>query len=126
MRQVREDAERGDKFAQYRLGHAFQTGSGVLQDYELAAVWLRKSATQGVAEAQFSLAILYRDGLGMPRDLVEAHKWLNLAAARLTGAAQTQAAGLRDQVTAQLTPAEVTEAQRRAREWMAAFEDRRP
>jgi len=162
MRQLREAAERGDKSAQSRLGYAYGTGSGVPQDYELAALWFRKAAAQGQMDAQHSLAIMNKDGLGMPKDdnhaaqlflqaaeqghataqvylaeiyyrgrglsvdWVEAHKWLNLAAARLTGDDQKQAAGFRDQVAGQLLPAQLADAQRRAREWMEAFEKRRP
>ena len=162
LRALREAAERGDKAAQYQLGYAYGRGTGVPQDYELAALWLRKAAAQGLGDAQHLLAVMHRDGLGMPKDdvqaaqlfrqaaeqgqpvaqiylaeyfadgkgvfkdMVEAHKWLNLAAARLTGDDQKQAAGFRDQIAAQLTPAQLVEAQKRAREWMAAFEKRSP
>jgi hypothetical protein len=162
MRQLRDAAERGDKAAQQQLGYAYGTGTGVPQDYELAALWFRKAAAQGSMEAQYALATMHRDGLGMlkddakafelfrmsaeqgypaaqsnlgnayytgrgaPVDFVEAHKWLNLGAARLTGDAQKQSAALRDEIGAKLTPAQLADAQRRAREWMEAFEKRRP
>ena len=58
--------------------------------------------------------------LGVPQDDIEAHMWLNIAASRLTGEMREQAASLRDEVAALLTPADRREAQRRARGWTAA------
>ena len=67
---------------------------------------------------------MYANGLGVPKDLVEAHKWRNLAASRSTGDAQRRYAEARDAMAKQMTPAQLTEAQRLAREWQAAFEER--
>jgi hypothetical protein len=53
----------------------------------------------------------------VPQDYVEAHMWLNLAASRERGAFQKAYASERDSLTDQMTPAQIAEAQRRAREW---------
>jgi hypothetical protein len=54
------------------------------------------------------------------QDFVQAHKWLNLAAARLgTGEKEKLDAALRerDALAAKMTPAQIEEAQKLAREW---------
>ena len=46
--------------------------------------------------------------------------WLNLAASRSTGAERERTVTARDSVAERLTPTDLSEAQRRAREWHAA------
>ena len=53
---------------------------------------------------------------GVASDLVEAHKWFNLAAA----AGHEEAAWCRADISDEMTAREIAEAQRRAREWLAA------
>jgi len=60
---------------------------------------------------------MYDNGRGVPQDNVHAYMWFNLAAARLTGEERAQAVELRDQASARMTPDQLAEAQRRAREW---------
>jgi TPR repeat protein len=67
---------------------------------------------------------MYFDGQGVPQDYVLAHKWLNLAAAQ-GGMRSDTAVKARDNVASQMTPEQIAEAQRLAREWMAAFEKRK-
>ena len=70
-------------------------------------------ADKGNALAQFSLGFIYEKGLGMPQDYVRAHMWFSLAAAQGTkGAAEW-----RDRLAARMSPAQITEAQKLAREW---------
>ena len=52
-------AGKGDPKAQYFLGHLYEKGKGVTQDYALAAGYLRQSAVQGCAEAQNDLGACY-------------------------------------------------------------------
>ena len=61
----------------------------------------------------FSLGQIYQEGLGTGQDPVQAHLYYNLAAA----AGHPQAAGQRAQVETGLSPDQVLEAQRLAREW---------
>ncbi len=49
----------------------------------------------------------------MPQDVVQAHLWVNLAAVRGLETART----LRDRLAEKMTPAQLDEAQRLAREW---------
>ena len=86
--------------------------------------WSRKAAEQGDAFAQFNLGVAYANGQGVPQTYVEAHKWRNLAASRASAEKQKQYAEARDEVAALMTPAQLAEAQKLAREWLAAFQKR--
>jgi uncharacterized protein len=56
---------------------------------------------------------MYANGRGVPQDYIIAHMWLNLAAASGDKNAVTN----RDRVAALMTPTQVAEAQKLAREW---------
>ena len=86
---VRQAAEHGDVKAQGQLGHLYETGSGVRQDYGEAAAWYRKGAEGGDAEAQKNLAVLYAEGRGVTKDLREAVKWYRKAANQGNAEAQS-------------------------------------
>jgi TPR repeat protein len=78
------------------------------------------SAEQGDAVAQYNLAVMYDSGRGVLQDYVLAHKWYNLAASHYaTWEADigASAARSRDRLTVRMTPAQIAEAQRMAREW---------
>ena len=110
-------AHGGNARAQAYLGHMFQYGRGVPQNYTEAAYWYRRAAEQGNDAAQYSLGLLYDKGFGVREDYVEASKWLNLAAAVAPPAAREYRARLRDAVTTKLTRGQLAEARRRALEW---------
>lgn len=75
------------------------------------------AAAQGDISAYFDLGVAYSTGShGVNSDLIEAHKWFNLAAVAGHGEAQLCRADISDEMTAR----EIAEAQRRAREWIAA------
>lgn len=83
------------------------------RDYSTALYELEPLAAQGDGRAQYLVGIIYRDGLGVQPDYVTAYAWLHVAAAR----GQPQAASARDGMSWRLTPSEIDEAQRLAREW---------
>ena len=56
---------------------------------------------------------MYWKGLGVGQDYVKAHMWYYLAAS----VGQRGARKDRDRVAEQMTPSQITEAQRRARDW---------
>jgi uncharacterized protein len=63
---------------------------------------------------------MYDEGRGVPQDYVQAHKWYNLAASRFPTSAKEfrdRAVGNRDAIAAKMTPAQIAEAQKLAREW---------
>ena len=95
---------------------------GVPQDAAEAVQWYRLAAEQGLADAQYNLGVMYANGEGVPQDNVEAHMWLNLAASQFTGEQRERTVAARDRVAERMTPADLSEAQRRAREWHAAHQ----
>jgi TPR repeat protein len=75
------------------------------------------AAAQGDIGAYYDLGVAYSTGShGVDCDLIEAHKWFNLAAVNGHGEAQMCRADISEEMTAR----EIAEAQRRAREWIAA------
>ncbi len=95
-------------------------------DYTEAAKWYRLAAEQSNAEGQRGLGSMYVAGQDVPQDYVLAHKWINLANARGGMSVDTTVtAELRDHVASKVTPEQIAEAQRLAREWTAAFEKRK-
>ena len=71
-----------------------------------------------MAEAQYNLGFMYGKGLDVPQDWVQAHIWLNLAASRYPpGGGRDKAVKNRDIVAKMMTPAQISEAQKLAREW---------
>ena len=61
---------------------------------------------------------MYAWGTGVPQDYVQAHMWFNLAVSRSrSGEAYDTAAELRDAFADLMTPAQIAEAQKLARQW---------
>jgi uncharacterized protein len=119
LKWYRKAAEQGHARAQYHLGVMFDTGEGVPQDYGQAIKWYRKAAEHGLAVAQSNLGAMYGLGLGVPQDYVQALMWFDLAAAQ--GYSEGQK-GM-DLVTNEMTPAQIAEAKRLAREWKPKGQD---
>ncbi len=92
-------------------------------DNSLAALRIRANA--GDADAQFDLGWRYTTGEGVPKDYVEAHKWRNLAAAHASAENQKPWADARDRLEKMMAPQQLADAQKRASEWQAAFEQRK-
>ena len=110
-------AEQGVAYAQRSLSLIYsEGGDGVPQDYAEVVKWARLAAEQGDATAQGILGACYRDGSGVLQDYVLAHMWLNLAASRYS-AFQAETREERERVASKMTPEQIAEAQRLAREW---------
>jgi TPR repeat protein len=105
-------AEAGDTRAQYNLGLMYSYGHGVAQDYPQAAHWYTKAAEAGDTRAQYNLGLMYYSGTGVPQDFVLAHMWTNLAAVKNNNYVKARGA-----VEINMTPSQIAEAQRLAREW---------
>jgi hypothetical protein len=119
----RKAAEQGNDFAQRFLGVMYEQGEGVPQNYAEAVMWYRRAAGQGYALAQFALGMMYDAGRGVPQDYVQAHAWYNLGASRFSASEKKErdvAVKSRDEVASKMTPAQIAEAQRLAREWKPA------
>lgn len=118
VRWIRFVAEQGDADALFNLAIMYYNGQGVPQDYVEAVKWFSKAAEQGVPEAQYNLGLMYFNGQGVPQDYVEAHFWSNLAAAQ----GYKEAIRNRDIMAKKMTPADISMALARAREWLEAHQ----
>ena len=110
LREWRPLAEQGDAGAQLNLGFMYDNGYGVSQDYEEAVKWYLRAAEQGSDRAQYNLGLMYDVGYGVPQDFVRAHMWYDIAGVEV-------AISYRDYVAREMTPAQIAEAQKLAREW---------
>lgn len=91
------------------------------QDYVKARQWHEQAAAQGDAWAQNNLGVMYQFGQGVPQDYVRAYMWFNIASAHWTDnptdSPKKLAAENRDKIARRMTPTQVAEAQKLAREW---------
>jgi hypothetical protein len=99
--------------AEFDLGVSYHRGIGVLKDDKEAIRRFRSAAEQAYPEGQAALGELYEEGRGVPQDYVQAYMWFNLAA--VSGNADI--IEKRDSIVTKMTPAQVAEAQRLARDW---------
>jgi hypothetical protein len=83
--------------------------------YELPEIELALAGSAPIGGgALFELGMMYAAGNSVPVDLVSAHKWFNLAAMK----GYADAARLRREIAAEMTDAEIGQAQLAAREWL--------
>jgi len=113
LRWFKKAALQGHPLAQYNAGYMNEKGEGTSQDYVEAARYYRRAAEQGNQLAQYNLGNMYEKGQGVLPDEVQALMWYNLAAIQ----GETKARAARDRVTVWMTPAQIAEAQRLAREF---------
>lgn len=113
VRWYRLAADQGDASAQHSLGAMYDKGRGVPQNHAEAVRWYRLAAEHGDATAQSFLGLMYDIGSGVPQDYVVAHMWFNLAAAQ----GYENAIKYRDEAASKMTPDQIAEAQRLARDW---------
>ena len=112
LREWKPLAEQGYALAQNNLGVMYEKGQGVSQNYKTAVKWYTLAAEQGYALAQFNLGVMYDKGEGVLQYYVSAHMWGNLGASN----GSENGAKLRDLVAKKMTPADISKAQRLARE----------
>jgi TPR repeat protein len=83
------------------------------RDYATAVRLIRPLAEQGDANAQYTLGVFYDNGLGVPQDRTRSYMWFDLSAAQ----GREGAAAFRDLIARRMTPVQIAEAQKLAREW---------
>ena len=105
-------AEQGDAKSQFNLGVMYQKGRGVTQNDKTAVKWYRLAAEQGVGDAQGNLGVMYAFGDGVLKDYIYAHMWGDIAATNGNELGEK----LRDTFEKKMTPAQIAEAQKLARE----------
>lgn len=106
-------AASGNADAQYFLGALYYLGEGVSKDYASALLWYRRAAAQGDSNAQYSLGVMYAAGEGVPKDTGKAMMWFMLAAQ----SGLPSAVKFKDLLVQSMTPDEIDQARRLAREW---------
>jgi uncharacterized protein len=121
---LRKASDQGDAEAQIGLGLLYNGGASKsssawmrerigIRNAAEAVKWYRRAANQGNVTAQVLLGGMYLVGEGVPQDFVAAHMWYDLAAAH----GDTSAAEQRQRIATLMTPAQIAEAQKLAREW---------
>lgn len=91
----------------------YYRGLGVTKDHAQAARWFGRAAEQEMANSQYYLADMYGIGDGVPRDAVTSMMWWILAAEH----GDDRALQFRDFIAGAMSPEELAEAERLAREW---------
>lgn len=126
---IEKFAKSGSSVAQFSLGvmnypigdEAFDgtiRNPGATGNLQEALSWYRRAADQGDFDGLVALGIAYSEGLGVPQDYVEAHKIFNVAASRVKyGDMRADIMKRRDDLAVKMTPTQIAEAQKLAREW---------
>ena len=112
LREWKPLAEQGNASAQKNMGVLYNNGKGVPQDYKTAVKWYRLAAEQGNAHAQMQLGAKYALGQGVPKNYVRADMWYIIAESK----GDKDATIDRNIVTKLMTPDQIAEAQKLARE----------
>ena len=113
VRWWRAAAEHDQMYAQVLLAVSYEVGTVVPQDMKLAVYWYTRAANNGYRLGALQLGRLYSFGKGVPRDLVQSHMWYNLSAS----AGNEDAGKARDALERSMTPVQIAEAERFARDW---------
>jgi TPR repeat protein len=104
----------------YKLCELSEEGHGLPQDYQEALRWCGLAADHGHGRAMFVLGRLYHMAHGVPQDFVRAHMWYNLATAN----GYSEAKRWRDRLADDMSPRQIAEAQKLAREWNVRMSSR--
>jgi len=138
-------AELGDAEAQDRLGDLYEAGSQqTLKDFDMAARYFAQSAQQANDYGMMSLGLAFIRGQGVEQNKVQAYFWLSLSNLRKSvstgiGLARLQLlqrtpgyesygddmldrSTVRDELAQTMTPQEIAEAQRLARDWLPSYQ----
>jgi len=108
-------AQKGNEKAQYMVGWMHTNAKGVPQDDKLAVNWYSLAAEQGYGPAQTNLGYMFATGRGVKENNIQAYIWWDVAASQ-----QAEKAAQNVYVAkAKLTPEEVSQAQRLARDCVA-------
>lgn len=88
-------------------------GLRIPQNDAEGAKWNLYAAERGDDRYQYRIGLMYEEGRGVPRDYVRAYMWYSIASSN----GESAAAYHRDQVGEKMTPDQIAEAQRLAKEW---------
>lgn len=117
-------ADQGQAGAMRELAKMYELGvAGVARDSATANRWYDKAANRGDAQAQMGLGLKYAAGAGVPKDLVTACTWVTLADRGIffdnEDANHAEAKKAKATLVAQMSPTEVSMAEKRALQFSA-------
>ena len=117
-------ADQGQAGAMRELAMMYEKGTaGVPVDQATANRWYDKAANRGDAQAQMGLGLKYAAGAGVPKDLVKAYTWLTLADRGIffdnEDASHAEAKKAKGVLVAQMSPTEVSSAEKQALQFSA-------
>ena len=113
-------ADKGNAEARTLLGAMYWSGEGVPRDHKEAARLYLLAANQGYARAQNDIGFMLGFEGSPPHDDIEAYKWIALAVKGYTAKNQDRLDQARKDLAtlaARMTPAQIAEAERRAKAW---------
>lgn len=135
VRSLAKEAESGDVAAQVLLANRYANGDGVGVNNVRATAWYIVAGANGdrqaksaavhmshelsqfeIAQVRFNVATMYRDGIGSPPDVIAAYSWFVLAGA----AGDVRAKGEQQRLEQRMRPVQLSEARRRAAEWISS------
>ena len=99
------------KYNQY-IGVLYYNGQGVPQDFQTAIKWFTLAAEQGSLQGQHNIAYMFYSGQGIKIDKVYANMWASIASSQ----GLENSKGLLEAFNKEMTPSQIEEAQRLARE----------
>jgi TPR repeat protein len=95
------------------LGTLYLHGDAPPQSAQMALFWYDRAAEQGNVAAYANLGAMYAEAQGVPQDVIQAYTWFFLAAEN----GDENSARRRDLLAVKMNPAQIAEAQERARAW---------
>tara|TARA_B100000686_G_scaffold57111_1_gene61320 strand:- start:11067 stop:11690 length:624 start_codon:yes stop_codon:yes gene_type:complete len=104
-------AKQGYFLAEHKLGSIYFGSLLGRPDYKKAFKWFRLASRQGYAPSQYFLATLYENGDGIKKDYIKAHMWFSLASKK-----NIIAKDERDRITKKLSPSQLNDSLKMARE----------
>lgn len=109
--------------AQIRTGFMYYEGLGVEQNNTEAAKWFNRAAEQGNGKAAPILGAMYAGGMIGKKDNILAYMWFEIATSLLPpGQEHKEAVVGCDVISKEMNPAEISEAQKLAQEWLEKHE----
>ncbi len=121
-------ASQGHLEGMHNLAFLYDEGLGVPQDNGKAIGLYTKAAESGFAKSMLNLGLMHRQGDGVPVNLIEAYKWLDLARFYTQTSKDMRlkwhVRGQLDDLTKQMSPADIATAKKLTAEWDRAHRRR--
>ncbi len=111
---TRKAAEQGLVQAQFDLGVIYFQGDGVGINNTESSKWFLKAAEQGHSDSQYVIGVAYYLGEGVTKDYIRSYMWLNIGSEK----GYIEAKEWRDKVAKMMTEKQISEAQKRSKEWI--------